>query len=117
MIEMRTTLAFDRWLDSLRDHQAKARILVRIRRLSLGNAGDVKPVGEGVSELRMDHGPGYRVYFTAWGKTIVILLVGGNKATQADDIEKAKTLARRLKSEQSEAGTENAPVEGKDRQP
>jgi putative addiction module killer protein len=77
--------------------QAKARIDARIRRLSLGNPGDVKPVGEGVSEMRIDHGPGCRLYFTRVGTAVVILLVGGDKGSQARDIEAAKRMARELK--------------------
>jgi putative addiction module killer protein len=96
MIEVRQTDHFARWFERLRDRQARARILVRIRRLSLGNPGDVRPVGEGVSELRIDYGPGYRVYFTACGETVVILLAGGDKRTQARDIETALELARTL---------------------
>jgi putative addiction module killer protein len=94
--EVRQTDEYALWFQKLRDRQAKARILARIRRLSLGNLGDVKPVGEGVSELRVDYGPGYRVYFTFRSNEVVILLVGGDKRTQARDIEKAKSLAKGL---------------------
>lgn len=87
---------YSRWFASLKDRSARARIDVRIRRLSLGNPGDVAPVGEGVSELRIDHGPGYRVYFAQRGSTLVILLAGGDKGTQAADIRKALELARGL---------------------
>lgn len=80
----------------MRDRLAKTRIDIRIRRLSLGNAGDAKAVGEGVSELRIDHGPGYRVYFEQRGSVLIVLLAGGDKSTQAQDIRKAKTLARNL---------------------
>jgi putative addiction module killer protein len=80
----------------LRDRQARARINARIRRLSLGNFGDVKPIGEGVSELRIDFGPGYRVYFVQRGQTLVVLLAGGDKRTQDRDIKKALKLAREL---------------------
>ena len=93
MKEIIKSQAFERWIKSLRDPQAKAKVTVRIRRLSLGNAGDVKPVGEGVSELRIDYGPGYRVYFIQDGPVIVVLLCGGDKRTQQRDIEQAKTLA------------------------
>jgi len=96
MIEVRQTEVFSQWFDSLRDRQARARINVRIRRLSLGNFGDAKPVGEGVSELRIDFGPGYRVYFVRRGRALVILLVGGDKDTQDRDIRKAQKLAREM---------------------
>ncbi|MDD5232513.1 MAG: type II toxin-antitoxin system RelE/ParE family toxin [Syntrophales bacterium] len=96
MIEVRQTETFSRWFDSLRDRQARARINVRIRRLSLGNFGDAKPVGEGVSELRIDFGPGYRVYFVQRGLTLVILLAGGDKRSQDRDIRKAQKLAQEL---------------------
>ncbi len=96
MIEIRETDDYSRWFKKLRDGRARARILVRVRRLSLGNPGDVQPVGEGVSEMRIDYGPGYRVYFKEQGETIAVLLLGGDKRTQAQDIEKAKDLARDL---------------------
>jgi putative addiction module killer protein len=96
VIEVRQTDAFAHWFEALRDRQARARIDVRIRRLSLGNPGDVKAVGEGVSELRIDHGPGYRVYFIARDNTVVILLAGGDKRSQRRDIELAIALAREL---------------------
>lgn len=96
MIEIRQTDAYSRWFNGLRDRQARARINVRIRRLSLGNPGDVKPVGEGVSEMRIDYGPGYRVYFVQSGQTMVVLLAGGDKRTQSGDIENALKLAREL---------------------
>ena len=92
-----TTGVFDRWFDSLRDKQAARRIQVRIDRAQDGNFGDHKSVGEGVSEMRIHHGPGFRVYFTARGTEIIILLVGGDKATQAKDIHIAQELARQLK--------------------
>ncbi len=94
MIEVHTTNAFLAWLRKLRDVRALARIQVRIDRLSLGNPGDVRPVGDGVSELRIDYGPGYRVYFLQMGETYILLLCGGDKNTQNDDIAKAKALAR-----------------------
>ncbi len=96
MIEVRQTEAFAGWFDSLRDRKARGRIDVRIRRLSLGNPGDVKPVGGGVSELRIDYGPGYRVYFVQRGPTLIILLAGGEKRTQERDIKKARGLAQVL---------------------
>jgi putative addiction module killer protein len=96
MIEIRQTEVYFQWFDSLRDRQARARINARIRRLSLGNFGDVKPIGEGVSELRIDFGPGYRVYFVQRGQTLVVLLAGGDKRTQDRDIKKALKLAREL---------------------
>ena len=96
MIEIRKTDVFAQWLDFLRDIHARARVLARIERLAAGNAGDVKPVGEGVSELRIDYGPGYRVYFTKRGRGVVILLAGGDKSTQASDIKAALRLARKL---------------------
>ena len=94
MIEVRRTAEFDQWINDLRDHVARARIMIRIDRLALGNPGDVKPVGEGISELRIAHGPGYRVYFMQRGDVVVILLCGGDKSTQSRDIAKAKILAR-----------------------
>ena len=96
MIELRKTRQFARWLDDLADLRGRARIQARLDRLAEGNPGDVKPVGEGVSELRIDHGPGYRVYYCARGDTIVILLAGGTKRTQPRDIEVALRLARAL---------------------
>jgi len=96
VIEIRQTNEYGRWFKKLRDRRARARILTRIRRLSLGNPGDVESVGEGVSEMKIDCGPGYRVYFTRHGEEFVILLVGGDKRTQKRDIEKAKALARGL---------------------
>jgi putative addiction module killer protein len=96
MIEVRKTEVFAAWLDNLRDIRARARILVRIERLAAGNPGDVKPVSEGVSELRIDYGPGYRVYFKQQGRELVILLAGGDKKTQTSDIKTALRLARNL---------------------
>ena len=101
MIEIRQTDVYAQWLDKLRDRQAKARIAIRIRRLSLGNPGDVRPVGGGVSELRIDYGPSYRVYFLKQGAALVVLLAGGDKSSQADDIRKARNLARILAKEQT----------------
>ena len=96
MIEIRKTENFAKWLDGLHDIRARARILVRIERLTAGNPGDVKPVGEGVSELRIDYGPGYRVYYKKQGQKVLILLAGGDKSTQAKDIKTALRLARNL---------------------
>lgn len=96
MLEIRETQVYARWFSSLRNRQAKARIDTRIRRLSLGNPGDVKPVGCGVSELRIDYGPGYRVYFIQRGSAMIVLLVGGDKRTQTQDIKQALELAKEL---------------------
>lgn len=96
MLQIRKTGAFGQWLDGLRDVRARARVQVRIERLAAGNAGDVEPVGEGVSELRIDYGPGYRVYFKKHGREVVILLAGGHKRTQSADIKTALRLARNL---------------------
>ena len=96
MIEVRKTEVYATWLNSLRDQRARARILVRVERLAAGNLGDVRPVGEGVSELRIDYGPGYRVYFKKRGSALVILLAGGDKRTQNEDVRKALRLARNL---------------------
>ena len=86
-------LTFDIWFSGLRDRQARARIAARIDRLALGNPGDVKPVGSGVSEMRIDYGPGYRVYFTRRGPIVIVLLCGGDKRTQAADIKRAVQIA------------------------
>jgi putative addiction module killer protein len=94
VIEIRQSDVFSNWIRQLRDDKARYRILVRIRRLSLGNFGDVKPVGDGVSELRIDYGPGYRVYLHRRGSLLVLLLAGGSKKTQSADIAKAKKLAK-----------------------
>ena len=96
MIEVRKTEAFVQWLDGLRDIQARARVQARIERLATGNPGDVEPVGAGVSELRIDYGPGYRVYFKRRGRELIILLAGGDKSTQAKDIKAALRYARDL---------------------
>ncbi len=96
MIEMRKTDLFAHWLDNLNDIRARARIQARIERLAAGNPGDVEPVGEGVSELRINYGPGYRVYFKRRGQELIILLAGGDKNTQPKDIKTALRLARNL---------------------
>jgi len=96
MIEMRQTEVFSKWLRGLRDRQARARIQTRIDRLQLGLAGDVRPVGEGVSELRIDYGPGYRLYFSQRGRELIVLLAAGDKRTQDRDIKTALKLARDL---------------------
>jgi putative addiction module killer protein len=92
--ELRKTDRFDAWLRGLKDQRARARILVRLDRLALGNPGDSRAVGEGVSELRIDYGPGYRVYYMRQGLVTILLLCGGDKRTQARDIERAKAMAR-----------------------
>lgn len=96
MLEVRKTETYAHWIDGLRDLRARARVQVRIERLAAGNPGDVKTVGEGVSELRIDYGPGYRVYFTKRGREVVILLAGGDKTSQSADIKTALRLARNL---------------------
>jgi putative addiction module killer protein len=96
VLEIRKTEVFAHWLDGLRDLRGRAKVQVRIERLAAGNPGDVQPVGEGVSELRIDYGPGYRVYFKKIGPEVVILLAGGDKRTQAADIKTALRLARSL---------------------
>ena len=96
MREVHQTEVFAEWLARLRDRRAAARIAVRVDRLALGNPGQVEAVGEGVSELKIDYGPGYRVYFTGPGDRIILLLCGGDKSSQTQDIRRAKDLARRL---------------------
>ena len=96
VLEIRKTALFAGWLDGLHDVRARARVQVRIERLAAGNPGDVQPVGEGVSELRIDYGPGYRVYFKKMASEVVILLAGGDKRSQAADIKTALRLARNL---------------------
>ena len=96
MLEVRQTATYHEWFHSLRDRAAKARIDIRIRRLSLGNPGDAKSVGRGVSELRVNYGPGYRVYFTRRKDIIIVLLCGGDKSTQRADIKMAQDLAKRV---------------------
>jgi putative addiction module killer protein len=96
MVQIAQTEAYSTWFAKLSDIQAKARIVARIRRMELGNTGDAKSVGGGVSELRIDYGPGYRVYFTKRGNTLVVLLCGGDKKTQKRDIETAKRMAKEV---------------------
>lgn len=96
MLAIRKTETYARWLDGLSDTHARARILVRVERLAAGNPGDVRPVGEGVSEMRIDYGSGYRVYYTQRGREVVVLLAGGDKRTQVTDIKTALRLARNL---------------------
>ncbi len=96
MIAVRQTEFFVQWFASLKDRQARSRIQARIDRAALGNTGDAAPVGEGVSEMRIHYGPGYRVYFTERGHSLIVLLAGGDKRTQSQDIETALKLAREL---------------------
>lgn len=96
MFEIRKTDHFAKWIDSLHDIRARARILARVERLATGNPGNVKAVGEGVSEMRIDYGPGYRVYYKQHGRSMVILLAGGDKSTQDRDIKTALRLSRNL---------------------
>ena len=96
MLEVRQTTVFSRWLEDLADKRAAARVAQRIARLQSGLFGDVKPVGGGLSELRVDYGPGYRLYFVQRGKILIVLLCGGDKSTQARDIKMAKALAADL---------------------
>ncbi len=94
MIEIRETCEYAAWFESLQDGMAKTRILIRIRRVSCGNFGDVRPVGEGGSELRLDYGPGYRVYLLRKNESLVVLLGGGDKRAQARDIQRAIALSK-----------------------
>jgi len=96
MIEIRKTEIFTKWFEGLKDRRAKARIQARIDRVEMGNFGDVAPVGEGISELRIFYGPGYRVYFLQRGPVVVILLSGGDKSTQASDIARTKEIAKQI---------------------
>ena len=96
MLELRKTEEYAKWLNNMRDIRARARVQARVERLAAGNPGDVSPVGEGVSELRIDYGPGYRVYFKKQAKTSVVLLTGGDKRAQAGDIKRALQLADNL---------------------
>jgi len=101
MVEVVRSGTFDRWFRQLKDRRAVARVLVRINRLAAGNPGDVKPVGQGVSELRIPYGPGYRIYYLQHQRTVVVLLAGGDKTNQAADISKAKVLAARIREDKS----------------
>jgi putative addiction module killer protein len=96
MYEVQKTDEFNTWLSALGDQKAVAKIASRIERLGLGNPGDVKPVGEGVSEMRLTYGPGYRVYYRQIGKKIILILCGGDKSTQENDIKRAKEIAAQL---------------------
>ena len=96
MIEVLTTDEFDRWLSDLADEKARTKIASRLARLRFGNAGDVKPVGGGVSEMRVHHGPGYRAYYKQTGRTIIVILCGGDKSTQDGDIKRAREMAAEL---------------------
>lgn len=96
IVEIRKTDVFAKWIDNLKDLRARARVLARIERLAMGNPGDVKPVGEGVSELRISYGPGYRVYFKKKRQKLIVLLAGGDKGSQSRDIKTALRLARDL---------------------
>jgi putative addiction module killer protein len=95
-MEVRQTPVFSDWMAGLRDHRARAKIAARIDRLALGNPGDVRPIGKGVSELRIQYGPGFRVHFTKRGQRLIVLLCGGDKSTQTKDIETAKLLAAKF---------------------
>jgi putative addiction module killer protein len=94
--EVQKTDEFDSWLSALADQRAGAKIVSRVERLGLGNPGDVKPVGEGISEMRLAYGPGYRIYYKQTGKTIVLILCAGDKSTQDNDIKRAKQIAAQL---------------------
>lgn len=96
MYHIQQSDVFSKWFDALKDREARARILTRIRRLSLGNPGDFKQLGVGVNELRINYGPGYRVYFARRGEEVIILLAGGDKRTQSRDIEMAVRMAKEL---------------------
>src|SRR6266436_6113596 len=98
MIQIEATEEFDEWLKGLRDLQAKVRIFDRIRRLRDGNPGDMRPVGKGVSEMRIHHGPGYRLYYTQRGESLIILLCGGDKSSQKKDIARAIAMTQRRDS-------------------
>lgn len=97
MLEIQETETFSTWLEALRDSRAKAKIAARARRLAFGNPGDVRPAGEGLSELRIDYGPGYRVCYVRRGNILIVLLCGGDKSTQDKDIKLARKLAKELR--------------------
>ncbi|MGV8882309.1 MAG: type II toxin-antitoxin system RelE/ParE family toxin [Rhodoglobus sp.] len=99
MVEIQRSATFDRWLGKLKDRRAVARILVRIDRLARGNPGDVRSVGGGISELKVDYGPGYRVYFSQQGHKLVLLLCGGDKSTQSSDISTAQRIANEWRND------------------
>ena len=107
MVDVVRSGTFDRWIRKLKDRQAVARVLVRIDRLALGNPGDVKPVGSGISELRINYGPGYRVYYLQDGERLVVLLCGGDKSTQPDDIMKAREIADEWRNKEQGDGQED----------
>jgi len=98
------TEAFRDWLIALKDRRAAAKVLVRVSRMEAGNPGDVKPVGESVSEARIDYGPGYRIYFATRGKVLIVLLVGGDKSTQDKDIKSARAMWETWKEENNDEG-------------
>ena len=102
MLELKQTETFRDWRTRIRDQRTRALIASRLDRLAFGNAGDVKPVGEGISELRIDFGPGYRIYFQRRGNSLILLLCGGDKSTQAKDIQRAKRLAKEWKDDDEE---------------
>ena len=102
MVEVVKSATFDRWLRKLKNRRTAARVQVRIDRLAAGNPGDVRPVGSGISELRMDYGPGYRVYYLQEGQRLIVLLCGGDKSSQQADIEEAKRIAADWKSDEQE---------------
>ena len=102
MVEIVKSATFDRWLRKLTDRRAVVRVLVRIDRLAAGNPGDVKPVGSGISELRIDYGPGYRVYYLREGRRLIVLLCGGDKSSQDRDIEQARQIAKEWKSDEQD---------------
>lgn len=97
MLQVLTSSTFDAWLGNLRDEKGRGRILARIGRVAAGNFGDIKPIGEGLSEMRIDVGPGYRIYFMQKGQAMVILLCGGDKSSQKTDIKEAKRIAAQFK--------------------